>query len=748
MSVHFEPVWSWALTVLACVAMLAVTWLGYPRRIGHLSRGWQKVLIGIRLAILTLIILLLLRPVAVFESNDKSEAILYVLCDASRSMQTEDIPGGITRRADLLKTIETASPELKAIAEKAEIRIRDYSDDLKTVDIPSEASDGSMTAIGRILELTSEEIGRSRVPAIILLGDGRQAAAGTLDVEPLQVARLFGRQQRAIYSVGYGSTEASSSSLDLALDELDLSREVFQGNVLMIRVRLKAVGAQGQKVTLRVLQENRTGINDGQSGPMEPVPMSSDAKSIATITPTDSSEEQIVQLQIAPQQFGDIKLAIEAEPLPGEVRKTNNRVETIIRVRRGGIRVAYFDTGRPEQKWIREINDSSRIQVDYRRVLAGALSKRNEIPDRFFQPGNYDGYIIGDVPASAFTPEQLAGILRCCNQGAGLMMTGGHHNFGQGGYGQSVLAPLFPVELPPENQHLNQPQQMMPSRDNLGHYLLQIASPEQNRARWAQLPPLPGANVLTPRNNSLAEVYATSDQGFPMLIGHEVGPSRVLAFAGDETWRWYTKGFAEEHTRFWRQVVFWITRKETDDEQPIWIIATPRDLTPGQATELSFGIRDAQKNPIPDATFEVAVTDPTGKVHNLTPRSGPGLSLADFDQTMEPGDYWARVRASKNGQALAGIAVTRFHVNARDPELDNPTADFAMLREISHASGGEFLTPEQLQEKLADWAKDGLPGLTLARQQTLSLWDNWLMLLFLVLLMTAEWAFRKKRGLV
>jgi hypothetical protein len=328
------------------------------------------------------------------------------------------------------------------------------------------------------------------------------------------------------------------------------------------------------------------------------------------------------------------------------------------------------------------------------------------------------------------------------------MMTGGHKNFGQGGYGQSVLAPLFPVELPPENQHLNQPQQMMPSRDKLGHYVLQIASPEQNRARWAQLPPLPGANVLTPRNNSLAEVLATSDQGFPMLIGHEVGPSRVLAFAGDETWRWYTKGFAEEHTRFWRQVVFWLTRKETDDEQPIWIIATPRDLTPGQATELSFGIRDAQKNPIPDATFEVAVTDPAGKVHNLTPRSGPGLSLADFDQTMEPGDYWARVRASKNGQALAGIAVTRFHVNARDPELDNPTADFAMLREISHASGGEFLTPEQLQEKLADWAQGGLPGLTLARQQTLSLWDNWLMLLLLVLLMTAEWAFRKKRGLV
>jgi hypothetical protein len=87
-------------------------------------------------------------------------------------------------------------------------------------------------------------------------------------------------------------------------------------------------------------------------------------------------------------------------------------------------------------------------------------------------------------------------------------------------------------------------------------------------------------------------------------------------------------------------------------------------------------------------------------------------------------------------------------VNARDPELDNPTADFAMLREISHASGGEFLTAEQLMEKLEAWATDGLPGLSLERQQTVSLWDNWYILLLLVLLMSAEWACRKKRGLV
>jgi hypothetical protein len=146
--------------------------------------------------------------------------------------------------------------------------------------------------------------------------------------------------------------------------------------------------------------------------------------------------------------------------------------------------------------------------------------------------------------------------------------------------------------------------------------------------------------------------------------------------------------------------------------------------------------------------FEVSVTDPKGQLINIPVRAGVGMSLATYDKTQEPGDYWARVRATVNGEAIAGIAVTRFHVNGRDPELDDSTADFSLLREVSHASGGEFLTPEQLQEKLNQWAEKGLPGLSLTRQEQVSLWDNWISLLLIVGLLTIEWAIRKKRGLV
>lgn len=749
MSVQFEPVWSWSLTLLACLAMLGVTWLGYPRRIRHLTGGWQRLLILLRLATVLLLTLLLLRPVAVFESDDQADAILYVLSDSSPSMGTEDVSGGGSRRLALLKTLEKAAPGLGAIAERAEVRFRDFSDSLKATEQPEDTSHGSMTALGKILEQLAEEIGRERVPVVLLLSDGRQAASGALDVDPLIAARALGRSQRAIYSVGFGSTEAATSSLDLALDELDVSREVFQGNILPVRVRLKSSGAQGQKVTVRVLLENRLGVIDGQSGRMEPVAVSEEVRSIAVVTPSNSSDEQIIQLQISPELTGDLKLAVEAEPLPGEVRRTNNRVETIIRVRRGGIRVAYFDVIRPEQRWLRAINDSTRIQLDFQPIRLGSAAPPSTIPDRLFQPGNYDAYIIGDVPATAFTAAQLASLELCINRGSGLMMIGGHQTFGAGGWGQTRLAGILPIEMPPDTPQLSQPQKILPSRDGLSHYIMQIASPEQNRSRWDQLLPLPGANLLVPKDKSLAQVLAVSDQGHPMLIGQMVGNSRLLVFAGDETWRWRLQGkFVEEHKRFWRQIILWLTKKETDDDQPVWILATPRDLTPGKPADLTFGARDANSQPILDADFDVTVTDPEGKLLTLPQVSAVATGKHVFDQTLKPGDYWARVRASRKGQAIAGIAVTRFHVNARDPELDDPTADYSMLKEISLASGGELLTSDQLIERLDRWAAEGLPGLTLMRQEQMSLWDNWFVLLLLVVLLGFEWAIRKKRGLI
>jgi uncharacterized membrane protein len=747
MSLIFEPIWTWTFAIGVFIAAAALTRTAYPSRIRHLPKSRQTLLICSRFAFLALLFLASLRPALVIESKDESDAAIYILADASRSMQTADEPGAVTRRNSLLKLLEDAGPAFRELSSKLEIRRRDFAEATLAVPEFTPASDGPFTAIGKSLESTLEEIGDNVVPAVILLSDGRQAAPGKLDTDPEDIATRMGLRQRPVYAVGFGTAQAGSASADLALTDPNITRDVFQGNALPVNVKLKASGAQGKDLTIRVLLENRTGLVEGQSGPLEPVPLSPEARSVVQISPASDSEERQITLQVIPEQLGDLKLAVEAVPLPGEARQTNNRVETIIRVRRGGIRVAFFDVVRSEQKWLRQINDSSRIQLDFHPIRSGAFRNRNRIPDRFFQPGNYDAFIIGDVPASSFTNDQLLALAACCKQGAGLMMIGGSENFGAGGYSQSPLAALLPVELPPANQQLTSPQKMLPSRDGLSHFVMQIAPPDQNRTRWEQLPPLTGSNLLQPRQNSLAQVLAVSPDAAPLLIGLDTGRNRSIAFAGDTTWQWAMLGFQEDHLRFWRQIIFWLTRKESDDSQAVWIQAEPRDLTPGMPANLTVGARDPQGQPISDVEFSLEITSPDGKLVPVPTRKELAANSAEFTETLAPGDYWARVRGTRAGQPFGNVGITRFHVVANDPERDNPAADFDLLKRIAENSGGQFLTPAEFLDKLQQWADEGLPGQNLKRQQRVSLWDTPPVLLLLIALLTLEWTIRRRNQL-
>jgi hypothetical protein len=168
---------------------------------------------------------------------------------------------------------------------------------------------------------------------------------------------------------------------------------------------------------------------------------------------------------------------------------------------------------------------------------------------------------------------------------------------------------------------------------------------------------------------------------------------------------------------------------------------------PGQHVDLSFGARDSQGLQIVDAEYEITVTKPDGTIQSVLASRDGTVGVAQFSEADQPGDYSVRVEATLNGQHH-GWDETRFLVNARDPELDNPSADPEMMRELANASGGSFLTSAELLERLNQWATEGLPGHQLDRIKRLNLWDNWYLLLLFVGLMTFEWVLRKKNGLV
>jgi hypothetical protein len=303
-----------------------------------------------------------------------------------------------------------------------------------------------------------------------------------------------------------------------------------------------------------------------------------------------------------------------------------------------------------------------------------------------------------------------------------------------------------PGKINPASQYMGK-LKMMPTERGMKQYVMQLGPPDKNRQLWLDLPPLIGANRLKAVNDRI-DVWAEAPDGVPLLFASTRGRSRVAAFAGDTTYLWCTLGdkpHPELHQRFWRQLILWLARKDADSDQQVWVKVEPRNFAPGSNVSLTFGARGVDGLPIDNAEFQVEVTGPDGEKTTVKPRKSAGEYSAEFNKATLPGDYWVKVSAKLGGQLVPFSAFTRFIVDARDLELDYPSADPDFLKELSAITGGQSLRPEDI-DGLLDRLMNSKSNLT--RIQTTPLWDNWWLLLVFVSLMSIEWFLRKKRGLV
>lgn len=760
MEVIIEPVWPWPIVALVGVGLVAVVLVTYPPRVRHLAAVPRWVLIGLRLVTALLLVFSMLRPAVRYSETDEQSAELVILMDNSASMATPDGPGGITRRDALLQTLAEAREPLKNLRERVDVRLIDFAEQLKTVDEPDSAADGDFTAIGSALEeIRQDDTGR-RLLSVVLMSDGAQRAVPPNDIDPRTVSRRIAEQlQIPIHTVVFGTSDLATAGLDLAVEDVLNDSVTFEKKTVPFRAQLRLLGAAGRKVEVRLLKEDRTGKRSGESGELKPVPHIGGADPSRTITVPDNDEELTVDLSLVAEQPGEFKVAVEVVPLDGELKLTNNRLETMLTVRKGGLKVAWFDVmGRNEPRFVEQLNRTAKIQLDWQVLLPGPLATRTQISPKWFEPGEYDVFVIGDVPASAFRrgrDDLLELMAQRVQDGAGLMMLGGQNNYAAGGYADTPLADLLPVEMNPSdfrpdgmvdpNQHYDRRLPMLPTRSGANlHYIMNV-DPRNNIRMWENLPPLDGANRLTPK--PAATVLAESTEHIPLLIATDTGTARVIASAIDSTWLWHMHGHQDVHQRFWQQMILWLARKELEGDQPVWVQVDPRNYTPQSPVTIVFGARDENRQPLPDVEFEVSLTRPDGEIEQLTPQQSGDSHYTTFDETDQPGDYWVTVTAKRNGVVYELPATTRFIVDPRDIERDNPAADLNLMEEIASLTGTAPIPPEQFGSFIESLLEAGVTT-ELTQFTQINLWDNWPLLLLFVLLLSTEWFVRKRRGLV
>ena len=690
MSVSFTPAGNWFVVAGFAVVVTALTLWAYWPKLKASTGAWRWFALGLRLAAVLLCVVASLRPSVVFREKKKQAATLLILSDASTSMTITDEGANQTRWALERKTLRQAREIVKTLGEGLTVKFYRFDKGLR--DDPADDDSpplGKETAYGQaVLDAFQRESG-TRVAAVVVLGDGANNAGPAV----LPVAARLKSQDVPITTVGFGDERAGSKSRDIAVRDVVTSPTVFVKNNLAVRGTLVVRGFPNERLDLEMLVEGKS----------EPV-----ATQSVRVPPSDEVIP-FTGLSYRPDTSGEKRVTVRVKPKEGELVQANNTYSTFVTVLKGGLNVLYVQGPHaPWEKkfWMQAVASSPDIQADLRVVLSPARAGKGEIGDDDFTPGRYDVYVLSDLPADFLTPAQHALLAHAVEaRGAGLIMLGGRSSFGPGGWDRTEVARVLPTTMSPRDPQV-EPEgglKFTPSPRALDNYLLQVgANRAESQVLWALMPRLSGVNHLGALKPA-AQVFGQSEgeRVEPIMVGSEAGSGRVLAFGG-ETWVWAraSNETRAAHRKFWRQVIFWLAHKEDKGENEVKIVLDGRRIGSGQTLDFAVSARDAKGSALTGLKFETRVTlEGDEKVKYSEPvdvfKKGDEYRGAFAALQAPPGDYRLSTVATRDGKEV-GRDSARFIIYQDDRELENPAADRSLLRQVSEASGGEHLTPEQL----------------------------------------------------
>lgn len=747
MSPTFDPIAPWPVLALFAVGVLGATAWGYSRRLKGTEGRWRWLAVGLRVAAVLLCLAAAARPSLVVMQKVKQTAAIVFLLDGSSSMGITDEANGRSRYDAARKALAEGQAAVAKLPVKIEARTFRFDDRLREL-TPTDAGPpaGTATALGTAFDAAVKETAGTKLVSIVVLTDGANNAGPA----PLQVASRLKTQGVPVLAVGYGKEGAGAASRDLIARDLIAGPLVFVKNEPAIRGTIAARGFPDHEVEVGLYVED------------EPTPVAT--KRVKPRGP--NAVIPITDLKWIPQRPGETKLTLRIKKEDGELVATNNQISTYVTVQAGGLAVLYLAGPGTvwEQKYlVRALDASPEIQAKTIVLRQPVADDPSVLPDEELAPGRYDVIILGDVPAAYFTPLQLQLMSSAVAKGAGLMMLGGRSSFGAGGWANTPVGEILPVVIGPNDGQLEPPEgvKAVPNPTGLENYVTRLAPTASDSLKiWAELPPLPGANRLG-RPKPTALILATAGAGEPLMVAQDVSSGRVLAFGG-ETWPWARLNETTQtaHKKFWRQAVLWLAHKEDSGSQEVKLVLDRRRVAVGQKLDLTVTARDAKGEPITDAQFQTTVEPIRPPGGGAAPRAEP---VEVFNQgtewrgshfvTGKPGEYRVTTIGTRNGQEI-GRASARFLAFQDDRELENPAADFALLRQIMDLTGGSQLartkgqtvTPEGLAAAIRSIDADAVTDTQ--RQREVRLWDNWPFLLIFTGLLTAEWWLRKRHGWV
>ena len=293
-----------------------------------------------------------------------------------------------------------------------------------------------------------------------------------------------------------------------------------------------------------------------------------------------------------------------------------------------------------------------------------------------------------------------------------------------------------------------------PTPAGLANAALQLGTTEAaNRARWDSMPPLTSVNRfrgVKPGATSLlvgGPPGGGGSAGEVVFASHRYGRGKALALTIQDTWLWRMHASVpvedRSHQTFWRQLLRWLLEDVPDRLE---VTTTPEQASPRQRVTVRAELADSNFLRVNDAVVLARITAPSGDTLALPLEWALGRdgSYAGEFTAHEEGRYRIEVEAVRGRDTVRAEPELLL---VADQGLDYLNAEMRapLLRRIAEETGGRFYTPETL-EHLPDDVVYTQSGVTVTEAR--DLWDMPAVFLLLLLLLGAEWGYRRKRWLV
>jgi hypothetical protein len=678
---------------------------------------------------------------------------------------------------------------LSRLEQRGQLRVLDFAESVRAVDVRTreqsgesreqpDSNDGSPLATdhssltplapvgpGTNLHLAlSEALAERLTAAVVLLTDGQHTDRGTGQDDLLGLARRARSQGVPLLVVGLGDPNRPRN---LQVSDVYADAQVWKDDPFELQALLRSEGFGGESVKVDLVEQQLDESSDRAAS--EQVLESRDVA-----LPPEGGQVRL-SFTHTPRAAGRFAYTVRVQPLAGEAATDDNAppAPAEVKVIDDKARVLLVaGSSHWDYRFVRQLLEREKSvelscwlqTLDEDRAQEGdkSITRLPRTKEEIFE---YDVVLLLDPDPREFDEQWLTVLTEFVSEHAGGLL----YMAGPVFTSQFVTGPrtgdirnLLPVRF--GDVAATDVASLLESHDRewslgivesgLDHPLMRF-HPESHRALdvWKTMPGIvwsfpvrdavPTASVLLEHSDpALTQIAGPR----PLLVTGHFGAGRTAFLGFDGTWRWRRAGRnAEFFNRFWLQATRYLVEGRAVEGKRRGTIETDRTrYEVGDRITVVARLADAQFKPLeaPEmpAHLEVPGRDPLPVTLRPVPQQ-PGRFEAVVT-AQHTGRHVLRVDFGGAGGTATPKVETTFSVSPPSVESARTWQDQPLLSELAAASGGRYFGLEEVSG-LADSIPDKQQTL-LVQGKPIPLWDTSRVLLLVVILLTLEWALRKR----